>query len=156
MRYVADVPSARTATTATNPRIAALIALALLLKALVPAGWMPAFEGGALTLRVCGAWAEGIDRPQPSGSGHGHHTGPTAHGSHAAHNDEPQHHGEGPGTEQPCAFAATGQSDGPTGPNVETLPLATQSAAPVFPHTVALGRGLAAPPPPSTGPPHLS
>lgn len=114
-----------------------VLLLCLFARALVPAGWMPSYTAQGIALIPCTGVVTAL----------------TAHaGHHAAghdHSDEAKHDVSG----QPCSFAATAVDlPGPTG----------SAAAPVLPRTtdlfratasVSIGRGLAAPPPPATGPP---
>ncbi|MFC3713241.1 hypothetical protein ACFOMD_11695 [Sphingoaurantiacus capsulatus] len=115
------------------------LALMLLLRILVPAGWMPAQAGGfAVTLCIDGgpvaAWIDADGRLTRTAKG-----------------DAGQ---EMPGKDTPCAFAAAGLPPLPVlavaiaEPLAVTLELAQPLALPA-----AIGRGLAAPPPPATGPP---
>jgi hypothetical protein len=64
---------------------AAILALALALRVLVPAGYMPAFDHGAVGVRICGSQ---VARPMPAAMHHG-----------AGHEDKQNH------ADQPCAFA---------------------------------------------------
>jgi len=117
----------------------AAIAFALLLRVLIPAGWMPATDAnGAIRISICtgmGAETAYIDR---DGKLHKEAPGGTHH--------DPQ----------PCGFGALAQ--GLTGAPAPALllPLVAATAIElVTSHTVSIGQGLAAPPPPSTGPPSL-
>ena len=112
-----------------------LLALALLMRVMVPAGWMPA-AGNGMAITLCtgmGPVAAWIDA-----DGKVHKQGPSDSRS-----------------DQPCAFSGLGTAfDLPTVHDVSAAPLpaglpllAAQAA------TVDIGRGLAAPPPPATGPP---
>ena len=114
--------------------MAALLALVLFTRLLVPAGFMPAAQNGPAVVLCTGA---GMIVGWIDADG-------TVH--------EKQDRQES-ATDAPCAFAsvsasldsmalAIGQSVGSTG---LTLPLVSLTAA--------IGRGLAAPPPPQTGPP---
>lgn len=106
-----------------------VLALALALKLLVPQGWMPG-PGG---LVLC---------PEAT---------PTAHaGIHGGGKEKPGH----ALPDHPCAFAGLGLAAAPV------LPVFTVASPPVIlagitpsRYVVAIGRGLAAPPPPATGPP---
>lgn len=120
-----------------------LVACALLARLLVPAGWMPAAAGAGLSLNWCGE--SGIARAAPA----------EARALLAkAIGDKPAKPEKS--DDKPCAFAAAAQPLAPAQlpqlapPQVglEPLPL---PLLPVFP-----GRGLAAPPPLSTGPPLLA
>lgn len=123
--------------TALRDRTAiALLALALLARVLVPAGWMPA-EGRGMAITLCsgsGAVAAWVD----------------ADGKIQKHDPA-----KGAMPDHPCAFAGLGMpmlgGDVPAAPLLAPVPrdeLAGLSLAPA-----AIGRGLAAPPPPATGPP---
>ncbi len=117
----------------------ALIALALLARMLVPAGYMPTTgTDGMIRISVCtgmGAQTAFIGR-----DGKVHQDAPSG-----SHHDP-----------QPCGFGALGLGldDLP----VLNLPLPAIVAAVTIVAArpvPAIGRGLAAPPPPSTGPPSL-
>lgn len=118
-----------------------LLVLAMLARLVVPSGWMPVFDGHRLQLELCGG---GIAPPQPA----------IMHGGHDGAVDDHGNHGK---AELPCpyaalSFAATG-ADGLA--SVVARPLYDRPAAmPDAP--VTIGRGLAAPPPPATGPPALT
>ena len=119
----------RRLTGAMRVRMAVLLALALALRLLAPEGWMPAAGGG---LMLC----PGASAPMAMA---GHHRDGREQPAHVA--------------DHPCAFAQAGTAAPPP------VPLASPSIA-VTPElvlalrlTVATGRGLAAPPPPATGPP---
>lgn len=115
----------------------ALAVLALLVRAGVPAGWMPSFAGGAVAISVCSGEGRATMWLDKSGQ---------------IHKSDPAQSDLG---ESECAFAAgAGAVDVAlaTAPRPAALVdatrvLVTSSATP--------GRGLAAPPPPQTGPPLL-
>lgn len=113
-----------------------LVVAALLLRVMIPAGWMPtASTGYAITLctgaGVVSAWVD-------------------ADGT--VHKDKPS---PAYGAEHPCAFA--GFAAALIAPAVldSALPLLSTIATPLigWAFEQAVGRGLAAPPPPPTGPP---
>lgn len=112
----------------------ALVAFALLIRLLVPAGWMPAAEGGyAITLctsqGLTTAWVDEQGR---------------------IHKGEP---GKA-GVDHPCLFAGFAAAlDAPLLAGALVAPLPAAILPPIAHVTVAIGRGLAAPPPPATGPP---
>jgi hypothetical protein len=115
-------------------RVVALLALALFVRALVPAGWMPVAGPHGVHLALC------PDQAPVAHAAPGHHGG--------------GEHGEAPAPDQPCAFAGLGlAADAP--PPLLVIAPASIAAAPVqvLRTAVAVGRGLAAPPPPATGPP---
>ncbi|MFM2098973.1 MAG: hypothetical protein RLZZ366_512 [Pseudomonadota bacterium] len=114
----------------------ALVVLALAMRVIVPAGWMPSAMSGHATFTLCTgtgmveAWVDEGGKIRKSLPGKGKATG------------------------EPCAFAGAG------GVYITTA-LAAASPMPLFAAAllvidatqVAVGQGLAAPPPPSTGPP---
>lgn len=115
---------------------AGLVVLALLLRVLVPAGWMPAATDSGYAITLCsgmGAVSAWVD----------------AEGK--LHKEKPSK----AKTDHPCVFSGFGAAiDLPAfnaGPMLPSL-LAGTLLAPLS-ITVAIGRGLAAPPPPPTGPP---
>ncbi len=117
----------------------ALIACAVLLRALIPAGWMPmADTNGMMRIAMCsgmGPQSVWMDR-----------TG-------KIHKDAPDsgHHDA-----QPCGFAVLGHGLDDLPGFILLLPrLGTDPVMMIARQTVSVGRGLAAPPPPSTGPPRL-
>ena len=117
----------------------ALIACAMLLRVIIPAGWMPTTGvDGMVRISVCtgmGAETAWID-----------HDG-------KIHKDAPagSHHDP-----QPCGFGVLGLGLDETPALLLPLPaFAAAAVALVARQTLSVGHGLAAPPPPSTGPPSL-
>jgi hypothetical protein len=84
---------------------AAILALALALRVLVPAGYMPAFDHGAVGVRICGSQIA----PPMAGMHHG-----------AGHEDKQNH------ADQPCAFAGLGAPADPP-PLAAALPPAPEA-----------------------------
>lgn len=116
-----------------------LLACALFARLAAPSGWMPAADGAGLML--CPEAGPVVQ------AGTMHHTG---HGKPA----KPDHQG---GERQPCAFAGLSlAADAPPVATVLLTPFFQPEAPPQRPIAVAVGRGLAAPPPPATGPPLLA
>lgn len=119
----------------------ALLVGALLAHALTPEGWMPAASAaGGIQFTLC------------PGAGPAHVMVQTADGK--------MHHkpaGKGRAGDHPCTFAGVGLGDAtPPVPTVRT-PERLDTLAPLIPAAGAIpGRGLAAPPPPATGPPALT
>jgi hypothetical protein len=105
-----------------------LLAAALFLRLLVPAGFMVGSAAGAPALVPCPA------------------AGPAMHGGH--------HHGPAPHTEAPCPFAALAA---PALPPADPLVLAPSqpgfALAPAWLPEESPAPGAAAPPPPARGPP---
>lgn len=118
---------------ANRARLLTLLVAALVVRALVPTGWMPVATAEGVRLEQCAGQA-----PQPMA------------GMHHDHRDG----GKQMPVDHPCAFAGLGLAVD-TAPPPPVLPVKPGAAAPVAPPAlaVAVGRGLAAPPPPATGPP---
>jgi hypothetical protein len=131
--------------------IGLMLALALLVRLLVPTGWMPEVDAQGIRLTWCGsagppppafvaAMTEAAERL------HGGHHGPD-HGGDADHKK--------PGGDQPCAYAGLAFAALDQAMAALEAPFDAPSSAVPPAMVAAVGRGLAAPPPPSTGPPHL-
>lgn len=118
--------------------LALLLACALLARLAIPSGWMPAAEG--MGLMLCPDFAP---EPQAAPAHHGGHHGPA----------KPD--GDDGASGQPCAFTAASLAIDEPPPFFDVVPLPPQprAGAPALPAAVAVGRGLAAPPPFATGPP---
>ena len=116
-------------------RVIALLALALLVRALVPTGWMPVATADGFGIVLCAGQAPVPHAMAGMHHGSGKQDGPAV----------PDH---------PCAFAGLGLA-ADTAPPPLVLPMrpvaVVAAAVPVL--VVAVGQGLAAPPPPATGPP---
>lgn len=110
-----------------------VLALAIALKLMVPQGWMPDSRGG---LMLCSGKVA-VATPVMAHGGHGRHDAPGK-----------------PTADHPCAFAGLGMAAAPPPPLAAVIvPTMASDAPPITPVAVAVGRGLAAPPPPATGPP---
>jgi hypothetical protein len=129
----------------TSPRrrltwLTLLIAV-LLARGLAPEGWMPVADAaGGIEIALCNG--NGPDDAMvltPDGKLH-HKTPASGHtGDH------------------PCAFAGLGMADAPPPLPAVTAPVSLDRRQVVSADTAAVpGRGLAAPPPPATGPPILA
>jgi len=126
-----------------RPRLALLlVGCALLFRLLVPAGWMPEAHAAGLSLNWCGE--SGSVRAAPA----------EARALLAdALGEKPAK--PAPPHDQPCAFAAAAQPLAAAEQPGLPLPLSRAEPARPAPLIAFPGRGLAAPPPRSTGPPHL-
>ncbi len=116
----------------------AMVALAVALRLTVLPGYMIHAAPGALTVVVCTANGAVSQLIAPPGSP----------------SDPHEQQDDGDGKAAPCAFAMAGATL--AAPDVRILtPAPPASAAPLLPPERALtpGHGLAAPPPPATGPP---
>jgi hypothetical protein len=124
----------------------AVLACALLLRLLVPAGWMPVSDATGMHLTLC--------------SGTGPMAMPMAPMAHrmtvagaAPHMPTDQQNAP----EHPCAFAHLGLAIAEPTLSALMLPATPGTLVPVGIATlVSIGRGLAAPPPPPTGPPTIA
>ncbi|MGS1018364.1 hypothetical protein [Allosphingosinicella humi] len=131
----------------------ALVGLALFMRLLVPPGWMPAADDG-IRLILCGGFGAEVDHvalghaPEPADHAVSDHTARADH-SAGGHDRAP------PGTamDHPCAFAGFSAALAPVEFVKLVAPVPTAAIALAAFGEVAIGRGLAAPPPPSTGPP---
>ncbi len=118
-----------------------LCAAALMLRALVPAGYMiaPASGAGQFFVTVCTGLEGKVMRVALPLNGK---------------QDAPQQGHDG--KDGPCAFTAlAGLADTPPLPGV-LQPFQSLTAPLPGKHVVMIGRGLAAPPPPQTGPPAIA
>ena len=130
----------RRLTAAQRRLLLVLFACALFVRAFVPQGWMPMSDAdGRVGLTLCsGTMSDAPMAMATDGRGDARKQVP-------AHDPSPDH---------PCAFAGLGLAHG-------APPLLALIAPPVpdlierrLPETIAaIGHGLAAPPPPQTGPP---
>lgn len=112
----------------------ALVACALLLRIAVPGGWMPSDQGRWIELCT----GDGMVTAFVDARG-------------SLHDSDP---GEAHKAKQHCAFAGlTAPFDPPIAIEPELLAATTEPTSSPQPFSVAIGQGLAAPPPPSTGPP---
>ena len=125
-----------------------LLLLCLFARGAVPAGWMPAFTDQGVSLILCSGMAE-PPSTQGEHSGHNAHADHHQSGSSHDHSGKSKHDMAG----QPCAFAAAA-ADLPS-PDLSVVPAGLVSSDLPFQRSTAVtvGRGLAAPPPPATGPP---
>lgn len=120
-----------------RPVALAILGVALLLRVMIPTGWMPAHGADGVTrITLCtgmGAVEAWVD----------------ADGT--IHDKKPH---EKSSADQPCAFSGLAMlGDIPPAATGLTAATLADPADPLFPASVTIGRGLAAPPPPSTGPP---
>lgn len=122
-----------------------LLLCVLLARGMSPEGWMPGTTmAGGFAIIACDGMQPDETTPMASdmsmGHGASHHTP-----------DKKQSGGH------PCAFAGLGLADAPPPPVAIGAPLTSYAATPLLMvAATAPGRGLAAPPPPATGPPALA
>ncbi len=111
----------------------ALLGLALAVRALVPAGWMPSVTGG-FAISICSGST--VEAAWVDAEGKVHKQAPAA------------------GGDRHCAFAGLGAPmlGGELAP--PAVPASADTPPPASRFALAsIGQGLAAPPPPATGPP---
>ncbi|UYY59077.1 hypothetical protein [Sphingomonas sp. S2-65] len=119
-----------------------LLACALFLRVMVPAGWMPQASASGVALKWCGESGRAL--PEEARAELAKALG--AHGQQK-HDAAPEH---------PCPFAVAAVAlPAPEVSAALALPHACDDVAPALVSAVAPGLGLAAPPPFSTGPPLL-
>ena len=128
--------------------LAVLLCVAVLGKILAPTGWMPVASQGGLTFMLCSgsgetpAWIDGSGRL---------HIGKQPGGEQRSDHGKSDHQK----AKDICPYAALGAPVAlPDLAAIALLDPARLPAASFVPAAVAVGRGLAAPPPPATGPPH--
>jgi hypothetical protein len=115
------------------------VVLALTVRALVPNGWMPDSER-AFALTVC----TGVDTQTIWMDSKG-----------ALHKQNPDEHKQA--SHEPCAYAGHADVSTPVADVYSDSDLRLLAIRdPIEPLRVAIGLGLAAPPPPQTGPPILT
>ena len=121
-----------------HPLTLAMLACALFVRLLVPAGWMPSSNGALLSIEPCPAAA-------PLFAAHAmHHDHAKAqHGS----GHQGQHEGDCSFAPMQASFATFEQVLDLAVPGTRQLPPLTPALATIF------ARGPPAPPPPATGPP---
>jgi hypothetical protein len=131
-----------------NSPVLVLIGAALLLRALIPTGWMPTPTLGGFAIQLC---SSGIGEKKAE------HVRRAQEVFHAAlTGSETDRGNKGQASDQPCSFAALPLlATPPATPEPPLNALALAQFRPL-PMVATVGRGLPAPPPPSTGPPHLA
>ena len=139
-----DVPSATVTVPPADARpscaglATALLAVVMLGKLLVPGGWMPVQTARGIEMTLCSGAAPMRLWLDDAGK---------------LHKGEQPGHDSGP--KDPCPFGALAA---PVQPGAAPLLAAVQVTATPAPRlaaaATAVGRGLAAPPPPATGPPY--
>ena len=115
-----------------------LLVAALLARSVAPEGWMPVVNAaGGIEITVCnGTGPDDVMVLSPDGKLHHKAPGKNQSGDHA------------------CAFSGLGVADAPPTLVALAAPIFAPDAAPTLdPIDAVPGRGLAAPPPPATGPP---
>ena len=122
----------------------AIIACALLARVLIPQGWMPVETDRGWRMSICSGTGpvEMAASPVLAAALKAMHPGSDTHDKSA--------------NDHPCTFSGlTVALDGPSAPIFDLSAPAAATWLPRVILAVAVGRGLAAPPPPSTGPPSI-
>ena len=119
-----------------------LVACALLVRLLVPAGWMPTAHANGITL----GWCSGSGDRLPAEA-----QAMMAKAMGTAHDQAAPKHKPSP--DQPCAFAAAAQAMAVVDPIPTLAPPCLLAEAPAAVLVSVPGQGLVAPPPFATGPP---
>jgi hypothetical protein len=118
--------------------VAALFALVLLARILVPAGWMPSAQDGRW-ISICSGSGEAMVFLDSAGNAHADKSGGDQH------------------KDGSCVFGAASLAFDVPLVAYASIGLPLFTAAPALkPLSLAIGQGLAAPPPPKTGPPILN
>lgn len=120
------------------------VAVALCARALIPAGWMPMTGPQGVVLALCdgsGPMLAAMAMP---------HAMPTKHGDGGGNGGAPAHHDA---ADHQCPFAAAATIFAMETPAPPVPPLAPRHQPRPTWRSVTVGQGLAAPPPPATGPP---
>ena len=134
---------------ARRPRMVALalLACALLLRLLVPAGWMPVSDAAGVHLTLCSGTGP-MTMPPMGTMAHGRTMAGIAHHMPSDQQGVPEH---------PCAFGQLSLAIAEPKLPALALPIAPAALIPAgLAALVSIGRGLAAPPPPPTGPPAIA
>lgn len=132
------------ASASTRIGMLAIIACALLARVLIPQGWMPVETDRGWQISICSGTGpvEMAASPVLAAALKAMHPGSEKQNTNA--------------NDHPCTFSGlTVALDGPSVPLLAPPALTAKSWLPRVVLAVAVGRGLAAPPPPSTGPPSI-
>ena len=123
-----------------------MLAAALFMRILVPAGWMPVADASGLRVQLCSGWTSEPNL-EPTAHHRLHHGDHRANGGNQTPRKESSHSG------QPCAFAGLGLAflNAPDLVSIAALPFEALTPS-ILPPALPSNR-LAAPPPHSTGPP---
>lgn len=131
----------------------ALFACALLVRALVPGGWMvmPAADGVGAAIVPCSGMMPAAMQPDEAMAAGMHHSGSGDRADHPRpDHPQPDH----PQPDHPCAFAGAALALAvPVFAAVPPLSALRVVPVPARRPAAVPGRGLAAPPPPAIGPP---
>jgi hypothetical protein len=130
-----------------NASLLALIGAALLLRAFVPAGWMPVRSADGFAIELCSGLTAGGDPRDVRAARELLDAALAGAAQDDEHEDQPGPSG------QLCLFAGLAHAAPPPAPVDSVAPAPPAELIASFAHVAAVGRGLSAPPPPATGPP---
>lgn len=147
--------AARTRSATERLALIWLAAVALLIRSLVPSGYMlaPGHSDHAWPVVLCDGFGPAAP-PAPLVHPDAHHEAAEHQASASHHEGHDEAPSPGHKREQPCAFSGLGTSVTPPDASLPISLILTSAATVLLPApTIGVGRGLAAPPPPPTGPP---
>jgi hypothetical protein len=124
----------------------ALLGSTLLLRALIPTGWMPVQTASGFVIELCSGRMPAGDSPQAQAARE--LLDAALAGTTQRHDDRPS-----PPHDQPCTFAGLALPWMASAEPAQSVPAPEPAAIRPVALAAAVGRGLPAPPPPSTGPP---
>lgn len=124
----------------------ALLGGALLLRALIPTGWMPVQTADGFVIELCSGRMPSGDSPQAQAARE--LLDAALAGTTQGHDDKPSSPHD-----QPCTFAGLALPWMTAADLTQPVPAPTPAEIRPITLVAAVGRGLPAPPPPSTGPP---
>lgn len=122
----------------------AMIACALLVRVLIPQGWMPAQTADGWQITICtGTGPMQMEMPASMAS--------AMKGMHHGSGDQDHN-----ASDHPCAFSSLAMAlDEPPLPVLDLPKMTVGAWLTGLPTVIGVGHGLAAPPPPATGPPSI-
>ena len=133
-------------------QILLLALMALMLTNVVPTGWMPAKDNaGHFVVRICSQGLPEAEKVRIEALAQ-------ARMDHAMHSADRDSDGEHQAISDPCPYGVMANAFAvPPSPMPLSEPVDIVAVdLPLFSSNVGIGTGLAAPPPPSTGPPAFS
>lgn len=134
----------------SNLKLLAMVGAALLMRALIPAGWMPAHGAHGFALELCSGRTPGGDAEQLRAAR------ALLEAALAGTSQGQSDNAKSDASDQPCAFAGLAHAAPPAIAPESPSPTPQASAIQPLALVAAIGRGLPAPPPPATGPPLLA
>ena len=130
----------------------AVLAISMLTSSIVPEGWMPAKASeGTFTVRICSQGLTEAERIHVEALAQ-------AQVDHAMHGVDRHSDDDRQSVGDPCPYSvvANALAVPPVSPRMAEPIESIEADLPLLASNVGIGMGLAAPPPPSTGPPIIS